>query len=281
MTVLFIFLIVLGAIAIGMMLFKLILEIWSLTGTLSPRMEAMRKDYWLILSTTIVRLVLMAYGFWAVYCFWQFRAGDSWAADLLAAVTLATFTGVIAFFTIRIFYLASKARKLESGLNELYEHEPWARKYGFFYDSFKSNLWWFFIPILLMALIRALFIVFANGHGLAQAVGIIVSEGIFLIVLFIHRPYHGRGTNVINAMIAVVRVLSMICLLIFVDELGISSQNNRSDGRCLTNDSNCYRYCSDCNPIHIDGGACLSHCRKRSVNMLIQTQTNQEDNDGT
>jgi len=40
--------------------------------------------------------------------------------------------------------------------------------------------------------------------------------------LFWRRPYDGRGANVVNAMIAVVRVLSIICILVFVQELGIT-----------------------------------------------------------
>jgi hypothetical protein len=220
MTVLFFFIIILAGIAGVMVLFKFILELWAMCGHLSKRFESIRRDYWRILSTTIVRTILIAYGTWALYCLWQFRAGDSWAVDLLAAFTLALFTGIIGFFTIRIFHLASKARKLEGGVDELYDHEPWMRKYGFFYDQFKSNFWWFFVPIILLSLIRAFFIVFGTGHGLLQAIGILSAEGIFLILLFWRRPYDGRGANVVNAMIAVVRVLSIICILIFVQELG-------------------------------------------------------------
>jgi hypothetical protein len=222
MTVLVIFMIILAGIAVIMLAAKLILEIWARCGHLSKRWEAIRQDYWRILSTTIVRIILIVYGTWALYCLWQFHAGDSWAAALLAAVTLALFTGIIIFFTIRIFCLASKARKLEGGVDELYEHQPWMRKYGFFYDQFKSRLWWFFVPILIMSLVRAVFIVFAGGNGMVQAIGILAAEGLFLVLLFWRRPYDGRGANVINAMIAVVRVMSIVCILVFVEELGTS-----------------------------------------------------------
>jgi hypothetical protein len=95
------------------------------------------------------------------------------------------------------------------------------KKYGFFYDQFKSRLWWFFVPIIIMSLVRAFLIVF-GGSGMVQAIGILAAEGIFLLLLFWRRPYDGRGANVINAMIAVVRVLSIVCILIFVQELGIT-----------------------------------------------------------
>ena len=203
-----------------MLLFKLILELWASWSHLSPKFERIRQNYWLLLFTTNVRIILIVYSTWFLFCLWQFRAGDSWAAAVLAAVTLSLFTALIAGFTIRIFILARKARKRGAGIDELYEHEPWARKYGFFYDQFKSKLWWFFVPVLLVSLIRAAFLVFGEGHGMVQAIGILATEAVFLVFLFWRRPYDGRGANVVNAMIAVVRVLSVLCILIFVEQFG-------------------------------------------------------------
>jgi hypothetical protein len=49
----------------------------------------------------------------------------------------------------------------------------------------------------------------------------------------IRRPYDGRGANVINAMISVTRVLSMVCILIFVEELGIAASTRTITGVIL------------------------------------------------
>ena len=273
MTVLLIFMIVLAAVALFMLLFKLILELWAICGHLSKRFERIRSDYWRILSTTIVRIILIVYGIWALYCLWQFHVGDSWAASLLAAVTLIIFTAIIAFFTIRIFYLAQKAKTLEGGVDELYEHEPWMKKYGFFYDQFKSNFWWFFVPILLMSLIRAFFIVFAGTNGLVQAVGILAAEGVFLVLLFWRRPYDGRGANVVNAMVAVVRVLSIACILIFVDQLGSPLLSDGTNGRHLTDYTDNYWGRVDCITIDIDRCPRIAYRYQCNRIMSSQTQT--------
>ena len=266
MTVLLIFLIVLIGLVGIMLLFKLILELWAKCSHLPKRLEKIRVEYWRILSTTIVRVILIIYGTWALYCLWQFRAGDSWAASLLAGITLAIFTAVIAFFTVRIFSLAAKAKRLEGGVDELYEHEPWMKRYGFFYDQFKSRLWRFFVPIIILSLIRAILLVFASGSAMGQTIGILAAEGIFLVLLFLRRPYDGRGSNVINAMIAIVRVLSIVCILIFVQELGTFINFDNINNRYLadyTNRSWCrinslavnsdghprYPHCCQCNRI--------------------------------
>lgn len=57
MTVLLIFAIVIAAIAVCILLFKVILEAWSLFGNFPKALTGFRKRYWGFLATTIVRLV--------------------------------------------------------------------------------------------------------------------------------------------------------------------------------------------------------------------------------
>lgn len=57
MTVLLIFCIVLAAVAVAILLAKVILELWALVGTLPKMLASFRKRYWTHLLTTIVRIV--------------------------------------------------------------------------------------------------------------------------------------------------------------------------------------------------------------------------------
>lgn len=57
MTVLLIFCIVIAAIAVCILLFKVILEVWSLFATFPKSLTGFRKRYWGFLASTIVRLV--------------------------------------------------------------------------------------------------------------------------------------------------------------------------------------------------------------------------------
>jgi Transient receptor potential (TRP) ion channel/ML-like domain len=57
MTVLLIFAIVIASIAVCILLFKVILEAWSLFATFPKALRGFRKRYWSFLATTIVRLV--------------------------------------------------------------------------------------------------------------------------------------------------------------------------------------------------------------------------------
>jgi hypothetical protein len=111
MTVLMIFGIVIAAIVVGILLFKVILEIWALYGSFPKKLTTFRKDYWGLMARTITNLILVLYSIWVLYCVYQLKNGDSWAAKVLAAVTLATFTAILLGFGIRIFYRLASTRK--------------------------------------------------------------------------------------------------------------------------------------------------------------------------
>lgn len=62
-----------------------------------------------------------------------------------------------------------------------------------------------------------------NGHGLAQTIGQLIVECLLLALLIWNRPYARKSGNWINIVIQVVRVLSVGCILVFVQQLGIGT----------------------------------------------------------
>ncbi|KAL4800072.1 hypothetical protein BDV19DRAFT_203854 [Aspergillus venezuelensis] len=233
MTVLLIFAIVIAAITVGILLVKVILELWALNGSFPKMLADFRQHYWGLLARTITNLILILYSIWVMYCVYQFSSGDSWAAQLLAGVTLAIFTGVLAFFTWRIIHLARKYKKAEGDASSLYDNKETWRKYSLFYDNYKQGCWWLFIPAILYMLIKGCIIAGANGHGMVQSVGQLVVEALMLLLLIWHRPYVAKSTQWINITIQVVRVLSVACVLVFVDQLGLSQTTKTVTGVVL------------------------------------------------
>lgn len=233
MTVLLIFAIIIGAIAVGILLLKVILEIWALFGSFPAKLTNFRKDYWGLLARTITNLILILYGVWTLYCVFQFTHGDSWAAITLAAVTLAIFTGVLAFFTFRIWQLARKYKKAEGDTQALYENKETWRKYSLFYDNYKKGYWWIFVPTIIYMFLRGCIIAGGDGHGLFQTAGQLTVEAIMLILLLWSRPYERKSGQWINVSIQVVRVLSVVCILVFVQELGVSETTKTVTGVVL------------------------------------------------
>lgn len=233
LTVLLIFAIVLAAIAVGILLFKVILETWALFGSFPKKLIGFRKRYWGLLGRTITNLILLLYGVWTLYCVYQFTNGDSWAAKVLAGVTFAIFTSILGFFTFRIWQLARKSKRAEGDTSVLFEDKETWRKYSLFYDIYKRGYWWLFIPAIIYMFAKGCVIAAGNGHGLVQTAGQLIVESLMLALLLWNRPYVTKAANWINVFIQVVRVLSVVCILVFVEELGISQSTKTVTGVVL------------------------------------------------
>jgi hypothetical protein len=233
MSVLMILAIIIAAIIVGILLFKAVLEAFALMGRLSETLEKFRQRYWWVMAKTITNLILFLYGIWTLYCVYQFTQGDSWAAKALAGVTLAIFTAILAWFSWRIWSLARRYKREDNDTSALYEDRETWRNYSIFYGQYKKSYWWLFIPIIVYMFARGVVIAAGDGHGLAQVGGQLVVESIMLFILIFFRPYEHKSGNWISITIAVVRVLSVLCILIFVEQLGISQTPKTITGLVL------------------------------------------------
>ncbi|KAL7925172.1 TRP domain-containing protein [Trichoderma austrokoningii] len=221
MTALLIVAIVIAAIVTCILLVKVILEVWSLYGKFPESLIGFRNHYWRSIARTITSLILLLYGIWVLYCVFQFTLGDSWAAKLLAALSLAIFTGVLAFFGFKIWFTAHRLKAQHGDASKLYEEKGNWLKYSMFYEAYQKSYWWFFIPMIAYTFVKGCIVAAGDGHGMAQTVVSFVVELAMLALLVFTRPFERRSTTLINIFIAVVRVLSVICVFVFVDEFNV------------------------------------------------------------
>jgi hypothetical protein len=183
--------------------------------------------------TMMVRTVTLFYGLWVLYSLYQFKIQDGWGTSLLAGLTLGLFSLTLILFSIRIVYMALKARRHEHGLERLFIHKPWIRKYGVFYDEFKVYYWWFFIPMLTATFARNAFLALGNGNGMLQVLGQLCVDFILLMLMMYTKPFNTRMGNIINVAIQCVRVASMILLLMFTKEVGLNGIATTAIGAVL------------------------------------------------
>ncbi|RFU81838.1 transient receptor potential ion channel [Trichoderma arundinaceum] len=221
MTALLIVAIVIASIVTGILLVKVILEVWSLYGKFPESLTGFRKHYWRSIARTITSLILLLYGIWVLYCVFQFTLGDSWAAKTLAGVSLALFTGVLLFFGYKIWSTAHRLKREHGDAARLYEDKQNWIKYSMFYEAYQKSYWWLFIPVILYTFAKGCLVAAGDGHGMAQTAVSFVIEAAMLALLVWSRPFERRSSNIINIIIAVVRVLSVICVFVFVEEFGI------------------------------------------------------------
>ncbi|KAI0161108.1 TRP-domain-containing protein [Hypoxylon sp. FL1284] len=221
MTVLLIVAIVIGVIVVGILLIKVVLEAWALFGSFPESLTGFRKHYWGSIARAITSLILLLYSVWVLYCIFQFTHGDSWAAQTLAGVTLAIFTGILIFFSWRIWHIARKLKNSEGDTTGLYDDKKHWVKYSLFYESYKKDYWWIFVPVIVYMFAKGCVLAATDGHGMVQTISMLVVEGLMLILLIWSRPFERKSGNVVNICIQVVRVLSVACILVFVEEFGI------------------------------------------------------------
>lgn len=221
MTMLIWWAIIVGICVAGIMGFKLFLELWFLHKKDAQKFSGFRKRYLVILNTTLVRIIALLYGVWVLYCLHQFKISDSWGVKLLAGLTLGLFSLVLIGYGLRICYLAHKAIKKKE-LDFLFQHKPWIRKYGLFYDQFKVKFWWAFIPVFLCSFGRNAFLALGYGNGLVQVIGQLVIDVILCSFLAICMPFNTKMGNGINLSIQVVRVISLVFLLVFTVQANVN-----------------------------------------------------------
>lgn len=222
MTVLLIVACVMAAIICVVLLVKVILELWAMFGKLPKGLQGFRQHYWVTMSRMLTQLILLLYGTWVLYCMYQFITGDSWAAKLLAGLTLALFTGVLAFFAFKIISTARKLKETNGDASQLYENKDFWIKWKLFYDNYRKDFWWLFVPVIVYMFAKGVIMAIGDKHGMAQSIAQLVVEALMLCLLVWNKPFERKSGNVVNIAIQVVRLLSVICILVFVDEFAIA-----------------------------------------------------------
>lgn len=233
MTVLLIVAVIIAAIVFGILLVKVILEAWALWGSFPESLKGFRKHYWGSIARTITSLILLLYGIWVLYCVFQFTHGGWPAAKALAGATLAIFTGILAFFSWKIWRVVHEVKKRDGDARAMYDDKGIWTKYSLFYDSYKKSYWWLFVPVIFYMFAKGVAIAAGDGHGMAQTIAQMIIEGLMLCLLLWSRPFERRSSNVINIVIQVVRVLSIACILVFVHEFGIKQTTQTVAGIVL------------------------------------------------
>jgi len=99
----------------------------------------------------------------------------------------------------------------------LYSDPVSLNKWGFLYVQFKATAYYFIVPVLLYLMVKGIFVAFAQGSGTVQAIGLVIVEAVYLVVLSVMRPYMDKKTNGFNIAITVINFVSAIFLLVFTN----------------------------------------------------------------
>lgn len=203
-------------------LVKAILEGLAKGGVMkSDKFRDFRNGWKVVIKGILFRLVLLGFVQMATLCLWQLVERDSAAEVVLALVVFLSMAAALAWASYKVLTLAKRSVAMhKNAAYVLYSDPNCLNKWGFLYVSYKATSYYFVIVLLAYILVKAIFIAFAQSSPIAQAVGLIITEAAFLIIVSVLKPWMDKKTNIFNISIAAINFLNAVFLLIFSDAFG-------------------------------------------------------------
>ncbi|KAK0523124.1 hypothetical protein OC835_006353 [Tilletia horrida] len=172
------------------------------------------------------RFLLITFPILLIFAFFQWRFGDSWVPDMVAAVTIAVCVAGLAVFFVPMFYYARR-----DGKDELYypEELPPAEAgkvpkiWGSFAHPWKPKFYWAYLIFLFWSVGRACFIGFAQHHGFVQAIGLLIFELVLFVLLCVLRPSRNKAGNAVTILLCLSRVISWAICVAFTHQADVQT----------------------------------------------------------
>lgn len=153
-----------------------------------------------------------------ILCLWELTSRDSSGAVVLAVFFILSIFGILAWASFKVIMIAKRSTDLHKNPAYILYSDPSAlNRWGFLYVQFRASAYYFIVPLLTYFLIKALFIAFGQKSGLAQAIGLLLTELVYLITVCVMRPWMDKRTNIFNISICVINFINTIFLLVFTD----------------------------------------------------------------
>ena len=180
------------------------------------KFQEFRSGWRVVLKGILFRIILIGYSQMCILCLWELTVRDSAAEVVLALFYFVAMTAALFWAAFKVLRLAKRSVALHKSPGYILYSDPTAlNKWGFLYVQYRASAYYWIFPLLLYILLKAVFIAFAQGAGVAQAIGLLVIEAAWLIGVSILRPWMDKKTNSFNIAIAAINFLNAIFLLIF------------------------------------------------------------------
>ncbi|KAG9735438.1 TRP-domain-containing protein, partial [Aureobasidium melanogenum] len=204
-------------VVLGVIIFKFICEGLVKMGKMKgDKFQDFRNGWTTVLKGILFRLVLIGFPQMVVLCFWEFTKRDSAAEVVLAAFTVFTMIGILAWASSKVIRLARRSVSMHKNPAYILYSDPVSlNKWGFLYVQFKATAYYFIVPVLAYLLLKGMFVAFGQNSGTLQAIAFLIIEAVFFIVVCVLTPYMDKKTNAFNIAICFFNFLNSIFLLFF------------------------------------------------------------------
>lgn len=139
LTVFLFFLMAIGAIVLGILLFNAVLTIWAMHDSFPKKLASFQGRFAGLLIRSVINSVLIMYGVWTLLFIFQCTTGQSWGTRFFAGASWTLFTTALGLFTLSICNAVRRHGKLVRGASILFEDKDIWRRYSLFYDNYKRG----------------------------------------------------------------------------------------------------------------------------------------------
>ncbi|KAG0648424.1 Flavin carrier 1 [Hyphodiscus hymeniophilus] len=182
----------------------------------SDRFQSFRDDYLVTLKGIILRTLMIGYPLLSILCLWEFTQVDSPGEVVLAVFIFFGVTATLVWAAFQVMQIARRSQQVyQTPAYMLYTNATTLSKWGFLYIQFRASSYRYIVPTLIYIVVKAMFIAFAQGNGTVQAIALLITEAVALVLASVFRPWMDKPTNAINISICAVNFFNTILLLIF------------------------------------------------------------------
>lgn len=207
------------AVSLSIVAFKGFCELATKKGWFKgDKFQDFRTGWKVVLKGILFRIILIGYSQMAVLCLWELTVRDSAAEVVLAIFYFLAMSAALFWAALKVIRIAKRSVSLHKNPAYILYSDPTAlNKWGFLYVQYRATAYYFIFPQLAHVLIKSMFVALGQGAPIAQSVGLLIVEAVWLITVSIMRPWMDKKTNSFNIAIAAVSFLNTIFLLIFTD----------------------------------------------------------------
>jgi hypothetical protein len=177
-----------------------------------------RNGWQTVLKGILFRLTLIGFPQMTILCLWEFTQRDSAAEMVLAVFFLLGMLITLGWAASKVIMIARRSVTMHQNHAYILFSDPQAlNKWGFLYVQFRASAYYFILPVLGYAFVKALFVAFVQANGTVQAVGFLIIEAGALIGASVLRPWMDKKTNSFNIAICAMNFVNSIFVMIFTE----------------------------------------------------------------
>lgn len=189
------------------------------------KLSHFRKSFSSIARGSLLRYIYIGFTQIVILSLWEFTRNDSPALIVLSVIALLSTLIVLAYsFWMTYRFATLSTQKYSNPAAMLYGDAKTLQKFGFCYTMFTADKYWFGMVAISYSFVKAIFIGLCQKSPKTSTIVLFVLDFVFMVYLFIQKPFLNKPTNIVSYCMAVVTTINSFLFVFFSDVFGQPAQ---------------------------------------------------------